>query len=269
MSSLDVPGARLFYDIRGEGPLLLLIGSPMDSGPFLPLADIMAADHTVVTYDPRGFAKSTRDDPDQDITPELQADDVLRLIEAAGGGPVDFLGSSGGATVGLALVQAHPEVVRTLVAHEPPVVELLPDRDEQRARIQQIYETYLAHGGMAAMQQFLKWTGLGGMGGGDDAPRWEPTPEQLSQMDAANTVFYGHLLRQTTAFRPDIEALRAAPTRIVVGVGEMSVGQLPRATGEALAAELGLPVVEFPGDHGGFLSHAADFAAALRKELAA
>jgi pimeloyl-ACP methyl ester carboxylesterase len=266
MSSLDVPGARLYYEIRGEGPLLLLIGSPMDSGPFLPLADVMAADHTVVTYDPRGFAKSTREDADQDITPELQADDVLRLIEAVGGAPVDFLGSSGGATVGLALVQARPEAVRILVAHEPPVVELLPDRAEQQEQIQKIHETYLAHGGMAAMQQFLAWTGLGGMGGGD-APKWEPTPEQLAQMDAANTVFYGHVLRQTTGFRPDIEALRAAPTRIVVGVGEMSVGQLARNTGEALAERLGKTVVEFPGDHGGFLSHAADFAATLRKVL--
>lgn len=266
MSSLDVPGARLYYETRGEGPLLLLIGSPMDSGPFLPLADIMAADHTVVVYDPRGIAKSTREDPDEDITPEMQAEDVHRLIEAVGGGPVDYLGSSGGATVGLALVQAYPGDVRTLVAHEPPVVTSLPDKDEQHAQIGAIYQTYLDHGGMAAMQQFLTYIGMAGAGGGD-GPQWEPTPEALAQMDATNKVFYGHLLRQTTGFVPDIEALTAGPARVVIGVGEMSGTQLARRTAEALAAQLGQTAVEFPGDHGGFVSHAADFAATLRKVL--
>jgi pimeloyl-ACP methyl ester carboxylesterase len=266
MSSLDVPGARLYYETRGEGPLLLLIGSPMDSGPFLPLADIMAADHTVVVYDPRGIAKSTRDDPDEDITPEMQAEDVHRLIEAVGGGPVDYLGSSGGATVGLALVQAYPDDVRTLVAHEPPVIESLPDKAENHEQIQAIYETYLAHGGMAAMQQFLAYIGMANPGG-EDGPKWEPTPEALEQMDAANKVFYGHLLRQTTGFRPDLAALAAAPTRIVIGVGEMSGTQLARRTAEALASQVGQEPVEFPGDHGGFVSHAGDFAATLRKVL--
>lgn len=268
MSSLDVPGARLYYETRGDGPLLLMIGSPMDSGPFIPLAELMAADHTVVTYDPRGIAQSTRADPDEDITPEMQADDVRRLIEAVGGGPVDFLGSSGGAIVGLALVQAHPDAVRTLVAHEPPVIDALPDKDEVQARIQDIYQTYLAHGAMAAMQQFLHFIGLTG-GEPDAAPRPEPTPAQLAQMDAANKVFYPHLLRQTTAFRVDVDALRSAPTRIVVGVGEMSSGQLAYRTAVALAERLGQQPVEFPGDHGGFLSHAGDFAATLRKILAA
>jgi pimeloyl-ACP methyl ester carboxylesterase len=265
MSSLDVPGARLYYETRGDGPLLLMIGSPMDSGPFAPLAELMAADHTVVTYDPRGIGKSTREDPDEDITPELQADDVHRLIAAVGGGPVDYLGSSGGAVVGLALVQARPDAIRTLVAHEPPVIEALSDRAEAQAEIQQIYQTYLADGGMAAMQRFLSFIGMGGGDGG--APQHQPTPEQLAQMDATNQVFYGHLLRQTTAFTPDLDALRSAPTRITVGIGEMSNGQLAWRTAVALAEQMGLQPVEFPGDHGGFLSHAADFAATLRKVL--
>ena len=122
--ALDVPGARLYYERRGTGPLLLMIGSPMDSTGFAGLARALAGDYTVVTYDPRCIGNSTREDTSQDVTPGQQADDVHRLLSALGGGPAAVFGSSGGATVGLALVTAHPGQVRTLIAHEPPVIEL-------------------------------------------------------------------------------------------------------------------------------------------------
>src|SRR4029077_2265802 len=74
--ALSVPGARLYYDRGGTGPLLLLIGSPMDSSGFTPLAGVLSDRYTVITYDPRGTGSSTSEDTDQDVTPELQADDV-------------------------------------------------------------------------------------------------------------------------------------------------------------------------------------------------
>jgi pimeloyl-ACP methyl ester carboxylesterase len=265
MSFLNVPGARLYYETRGDGPPLFIVGSPMDSTGFAALAEIMSATHSVVTYDPRGIGNSTRADVDEDITPELQADDVHQLITAvAGGGPVDFLGSSGGAVVGLALVQAHTDAVRTLIAHEPPVIEELPDSAQQRAAIQAIYDTYTAHGWQPAIQMFLTHIGLAGSGG---APQWEPTPERLARMEQANTVFFGHLLRQTTAFRPDLEALTAVQTRIVVGVGADSEGQLAHRTGLSLADHLDVEPVVFPGDHGGFTSRASEFANVLHDVL--
>jgi pimeloyl-ACP methyl ester carboxylesterase len=236
----------------------------MDSTGFAPLVTQMSADHTVVTYDPRGIAKSTRDNPDEDISPAMQADDVHRLIEAVGGGPVDFFGSSGGAVVGLALVQAHPHDVRTLVAHEPPVVDALPDKDSWHATIGRIQETYRSQGGMAAMQMFLEAIGIARS---DEAPHWQPSPEQLAQMDATNKVFYQHLIHETTSFWPDAAALRAAPTRIIIGVGATSRGQLAHETGVALARQLGVQAVEFPGDHGGFASLAPEFAQQLRQLL--
>jgi pimeloyl-ACP methyl ester carboxylesterase len=265
MSFLDVPGARLYYETRGSGPLLLMIGSPMDSTGFAPLAEIMAARHCVVTYDPRGIGNSTRENAEEDITPELQADDVHRLIGALGdGGPVDYLGSSGGAVVGLSLVQARPDALRTLIAHEPPVIEQLPDSGEQRAAVQAIYDAYLTDGWQQAMQMFLAHIGVAGSGG---APQWEPTPEQLARVEETNKVFFGHMIRQTTAFRPDVEALKAAPTRIVVGVGAASKGQLAHRTGLALAEKLSVDPVVFPGDHGGFLGQPGDFAQALQEVL--
>jgi pimeloyl-ACP methyl ester carboxylesterase len=264
MTTFDAPGARLYYETQGQGPLLLLIGSPMDSSGFAALAGAMADDYTVVTYDPRGMGHSTREDADADITPEQQADDVHRLIETVGGGPVDFFGSSGGAVVGLALIAAHPNDVGTFVGHEPPLIELLPDSDEQRQAIQDIYDTYRTSGSQTAMFKFMTHIGVLRE---TEAPAWEPTPEQLERMDAANRVFFGHLIRQTTSFVPDLDALAAAPTRIIVGAGEASKGQLANRTAVAFAEAFGTEVVEFPGDHGGFMN-AEPFSRVLKRVLA-
>src|SRR4051794_29252513 len=265
MSTLDVPGARLYYETRGHGPLLLMIGSPMDSTGFAALAETMSADYTTVTYDPRGLAKSTREDDAADISPELQADDVYRLIQALGGGPVDYLGSSGGATVGLSLVQSHPQAVRTLVAHEPPVLECLPDKAGMKATVGRIQDTYRAQGGMAAMKMFMEFIGMGASFGGGDEPQWQPTPEQLAQMEATNKVFYEHIIHETTGFVPDLDALRAV--KLVIGVGATSKEQLAHRTAVALADQLGLAAVEFPGGHGGFAEHPEEFARVLKDAL--
>jgi len=253
--TLDVPGARLHYERRGSGPLLLMLGSPMDSTGFAPLANALADDYTVVTYDPRGIGNSSREDTTEDVTPEQQAEDVHRLLSALGGDPAYVFGSSGGAVVGLALVTAHPDQVRTLVAHEPPVVELLPDNAQVRAQIQDTYDTYRADGAEKAMQKFMTHAGLGDAPGQEaDAPRWEPSPEQMARMRATTEQFFAHLIRPTTRYRPDIQALRAASTRIVVAGGTTSKGQLANRTAVALADQLGTIVVDFPGDHGGFVA---------------
>jgi len=253
--TLDVPGARLHYERRGSGPLLLMLGSPMDSTGFAPLANALADDYTVVTYDPRGIGNSSREDTTEDVTPEQQAEDVHRLLSALGGDPAYVFGSSGGAVVGLALVTAHPDQVRTLVAHDPPVVELLPDNAQVRAQIQDTYDTYRADGAEKAMQKFMTHAGLGDAPGQEaDAPRWEPSPEQMARMRATTEQFFAHLIRPTTRYRPDIQALRAASTRIVVAGGTTSKGQLANRTAVALADQLGTIVVDFPGDHGGFVA---------------
>jgi clorobiocin biosynthesis protein CloN7 len=265
--TLDVPGARLYHERRGTGPLLLLIGSPMDSTGFAGLADALAGEYTVVTYDPRGIGDSSRDDTG-DVTPEQQASDVHHLVSALGGGPADVFGSSGGGVVGLALVTAYPGQVRALVAHEPPVVELLPDSAQVQAEIQDIYDTYRTSGADKAMQKFLAHAGLMPTAGQQaDAPRWQPSPQQVTRMRASTDHFLAHLIRPTTRYRPDIAALRASPARIVVAAGATSKGQLANRSAVALASQLGTQVAEFPGDHGGFLAMPEQFARELARVL--
>jgi clorobiocin biosynthesis protein CloN7 len=265
---LDVPGARLYYERRGSGPLVVMIGSPMDSTGFAGLASALAGDYTVVAYDPRGIGNSSRADTTEDVTPEQQADDVHRLLTALGDEPAYVFGSSGGAVVGLALVTVHPGQVRTLVAHEPPVIELLPDAAEVRAQIDDVYDTYRTDGAEKAMRLFLTHAGLGdGPGQEADAPRWQPSAEQMARMRATTEEFLAHLIRPTTNFRPDIEALRAASTRIVVAGGATSKGQLANRSAAALAERLGTGLVELPGDHGGFVSLPEQFGRVLDEVL--
>src|SRR5215470_9243702 len=143
--TLDVPGAVLSYDVRaneaGTEPVLLLIGSPMGAAGFVTLAGHFT-DRTVVTYDPRSSGRSQRTDGARQTTPDEHADDLHRLISALDAGPVDIFASSGGAVNALALVAKHPEQVRTLVAHEPPSAQEVPDHAAVLAACVGIRETY-------------------------------------------------------------------------------------------------------------------------------
>lgn len=264
--TLDVPGARLHYEVRGTGPLLLVIGSPMPAADFAPLAHALAGDHTVVTYDPRGLAHSRIDDPTQDATASLRADDVGAIIDAMGGN-ADVFGSSGGAVTGLALVTAYPDKVRTLIAHEPPVTELLEEAAQQRAATEDIIETFHRDGPGAAWQKFMVNAGFDIAGGEQGAPVGpEPSAEEQAKQLADMTRFFDHEMRATISYQPDIAALKRG--HVVVGIGADSSHLLTFRTSVALANELGVEPVIFPGDHGGFIGAPGAFADVVRSVLA-
>lgn len=267
--SLDVPGARLHYEVRGAGPLLFVIGSPMGSADFAGFADALASDRTVVTYDPRGLAGSTIENPAQDATPDLRADDVVAILDALGAESVDVFGSSGGAVTGLALVTRHPGRVRTLIAHEPPLLELLPDAEAQRASTEAIIETFHRDGPEAAFVHFMTAAGFDMSDPNVGPPPGpEPTEEELAKRMADAARFFTHELRDTTRYVPDVAALRASSTEVLVGIGVDSGPLLTHHTSTALCELLGSSPVEFPGGHGGFMEVPDAFADRLREVLA-
>ena len=280
--TLDVPGAVLTYDVRRNdasiAPALLLIGSPMGAGGFGTLAGHFT-DRTVVTYDPRGVERSTKVDPASPSTPEEHADDLHRIIGSLGLGPVDLFASSGSAVNALALVTRHPEQVRTLVAHEPPLAAILPDREGALAVCRAIGETYKRSGFGAGMAHFIAVVShqgpmtleFAGQPGPDPAMFGMPVEDDGNRTDA--------LLAQNiitcTHYEPDFDALRAASTRIVLAAGAESDGELAHRGAEAAAERLGTAPVNIPGDHAGFLGgeygragDPAAFAARLREVLA-
>jgi pimeloyl-ACP methyl ester carboxylesterase len=276
--TLDAPGAVLHYDVRRNDastePVLLLVASPMEAAAFGTLAG-QFTDRTVVTYDPRGAGRSKRTDGALETTTEEQADDLHRMILALDTGPVDIFGSSGGAVNGLALVARHPEQVRTLVAHEPPSAQPLPDRDEVMATCAAIHETYLREGFGPAMAKFIAFVmqpgpipaGFAGQPGPDPASFGLPAQDDGSR----DHPLVGLNMISTPGFCHDFDALRAAPARIVIGVGAASAAMVAGRAGTAVAERLGTEPVTFPGGHDGFVNGSGEpeaFAAILRKVLA-
>ncbi|WP_431923432.1 alpha/beta fold hydrolase [Micromonospora wenchangensis] len=264
-ATLAVPDGTLHFEVRGQGPLVALVAAPMDARAFAPLADLLATDHTVLTTDPRGIRRSRLHDPEQDSTPELRADDLARLLAHLDAGPATVLGSSGGAVTVLALAQAYPQAAHTVIAHEPPLVLLLDDRDELLAREDDMVATYRRGDRLGAWRKFLATANIvmpeemvQGMFGR------EPDPQ-----DAADERYqYLHTLRGTTRYQPDVAALRDGPTRVLVGLGEESAGELCDRTSRALAAALGVTPTMFPGGHIGFADDPAGFAVRLREVIA-
>jgi pimeloyl-ACP methyl ester carboxylesterase len=287
---VDVPGASVYYEVRGSGPLLLVVGQPMTSGPFCRLADLLADDHTVVTYDPHGVGKSTVEDPSLAVTPEIEADDLAQIIDDIGAERADVFGSSGGAVAGLGFAVRHPDKLGTLIAHEPPLPELLPDAPYVRAAIDDVENAYRTDGPGAGFGKFVSLvmhdgpvTGAGvspaawpppGSGDGEaatdgsessDGGEAPPVPTEKEQAD--NELFLLQMLKPFLRYQPPVDVLRSAGPRIVVAVGAASQEDIAARSTRALAERLGTPAVVFPGDHGGFMADPEGFAMAIRTVL--
>jgi len=266
---LKTADADIAYDLDGpvpasDGrPLLFMIGQPMTAGGFTALA-AQFPDRTVVTYDPRGLGRSTRSDGRVDNSPTVQASDVHALIETLGAGPVEMFASSGGAVTALALVAAYPDDVLTLVAHEPPLIPVLPDAgaaERARGAVRDAYEAGGTSWGMAAFMAMTSWRGeftqeffaqpapdpaTFGMPAEDDGTRGDPL---LSDHSWA-----------ISSYRPDVDALVAASTRVVIAVGEESAGTFTGRTSVATADLLGQTPTVFPSHHGGFVGGDSPYA---------
>jgi len=233
-----------------------------------------------VTYDPRGSDRSTKPDMTSPSTPDEHADDVHRIIGEIGGGPVDLFASSGGAVNALALVAKHPEDVRTLVAHEPPLATVLPDRDNAQAAARAVHETYLRSGFGAGMAHFIAVVSHQGEFPDDYATQPAPDPAMfgMSAEDDGNRTdpLLGQTIIGTTHYEPEFDALRAASTRIVMAAGVESEGSMASRGAFAVAERLGTEPVIFPSGHGGFMGgeygqppgEPEAFAAKLREVLA-
>jgi pimeloyl-ACP methyl ester carboxylesterase len=260
--TLAIPEVDLAYDVHGplptaDGrPLLVMIGQPMDATGFGALASRFP-DRTVVTYDPRGIGRSVRRDGRVDQVPEVQAGDVHALISALGAGPVEMFASSGGAVTALALVAAYPDDVTVLVAHEPPLIPPLPDAAAAERARSGFLEAYAAKGFGAGMAAFIAMTSW--QGEFTDAYFAQPAPDPAAfgmpteDDGTRDDPLLSDRALAVTDYCPDVDALRKAPTRIVIAVGEESAGTFTARTAAATAALLGQQATVFPSHHGGFL----------------
>ncbi|MEV0597415.1 alpha/beta fold hydrolase [Nonomuraea cavernae] len=289
MNTLTVPGATLHYEVDGSGPVLLLIcGGVYDAAGYAALARQLSDRYTVVRYDRRGNSRSPLDGPPEPQSIEVHGDDAHRVLSAVGvtaAAPAHVFGNSSGGMIGLELAGRHPEQVRTVVVHEPPLFELLPDRDHWRAVMRDVEEAFHKKGAEAAGQilnESLQMSGgeptagaepeegAGRIPGGGTAS--EPDPETMAMMArlGGNMEFFiGYEVPPFSRYVPDLDTLRASDVRVLPAVGVASNGEPPYQAAVALAERLGTPAADFPGDHGGFGSHPEEFAARLHESLQA
>jgi len=260
--TLETPDVDLVYEVYAPTAAdnrrrpLLMAGHPMDARGFDTLRTFFT-DRTVIAYDPRGLGRSTRKDGRNDFTPEMHSADLHSLITELGAGSIDIFASSGGAVNALALVAAHPGDVGTLVAHEPPLVTLLPDADRVLAAERGFQETYHAKGFGAGLAKFIALTSVEGEFTDEYLAQPDPDPAQfgLPTEDDGNRddPLLSGVAGAITAYRPDVQGLAAATTRVVVAAGEESRNTMTGRAAAEVAAVLDQPLTMFPSHHGGFL----------------
>ncbi len=267
---LQVPGASLYYEVRGSGPVLLMMpGGPADATTFRQIENDLASRYTVVTYDPRGLSHSKLEGALDDARMvQIFADDVHRLVAKLTDGKARVFASSGGAVIALELAVRHPEQLEMVIAHEPPSPSLVPNSAKVRAAMEDVSDTHTKEGLWPAMNKFMVLVGI--EGGPPPASEGEPTPEQLqamAQMQRNMDFFFGRYIRNIARYQPDFAALKSCPCRIAAAVGEESGGQLAHEGGLGLATRLGMDAIVFPGDHGGFTGRPVEFSAKLLQVL--
>jgi pimeloyl-ACP methyl ester carboxylesterase len=268
MTTLDVPGASLYYEQVGSGPLLLLIpGGNGDAASLLPLGEALAGRYTAVSYDRRGFARSPLSEPiadDERFAADVE--DAYRLIRHLSDEPAIVMGSSSGAIVALHLLVTHPQACQLVVPHEPPLAGLLSDGADRLAELDAVYETYQTSGVEAAMRQFLIGIGLGQPEQQPDPAMFPPAMREMFLRATHNQPYWlEHELRTYPRSMPDLDALRAVSGRLALAGGEDSHPNWFYRTNTVIAERFGIAMTDLPGGHVGYLTHGPEFAAAFER----
>ncbi|MEV3963596.1 alpha/beta fold hydrolase [Nocardia sp. NPDC050193] len=266
---LPVPGATLYYEIHGSGPLLLLLqGGDGNTARGADLAARLAADYTVVVPDRRGLSGSVLDDPAAPVTVATHADDIHRLLAALTDEPARIFGSSYGALIALTLAGDHPEQVHTLIAHDPATIALLPAAARERAEhdLAALDEVHRRDGALPALRKLAE---LVHADPSDREPGVTP-PAPRGPGDLADLDFFLSRdlpeIRSSTLDAAGIAALAATSVRIVPAAGRGSREIWNYDCARALAGLLDSTVTEFPGGHS-LSTHPAAFTVRLREVL--
>lgn len=262
--SVRVNGATLYYERRGTGPAVLFIsGATGDAGHFYQVADLLAGEFEVVTYDRRGNSRSPKPQGWSHTTMDEQADDAAGLIRALGLAPAVVFGTSGGAVILLNLLLRHPEVLRGAIVHEPPLVPVLTNAAETGAMLQSMVVEGLAKGGPRGGAELFIRVNAG------DATFEALEPALRERMLANGEVLFGIELEAFVSYIPEAAALAQLRVPVVVAAGFGNRGVYYHEAAQWVADRVGTPLQEFPGAHTPYFDRPAEFARALLPHLRA
>lgn len=258
-------GDEIYYEVKGKGePLLLIPGGNGDAGFYTYVADILADEYQVITYDRRGNSRSTRNEP-QNFEVSQQARDAVAVLDAAGHPAAYVLGNSGGAIFALEMVARHPQAVKAMIVHEPPVVRLLPDSEKWQKFFANVYQTSFRFGIQAASFRFNLSLSI-------PFSAFKTVPKDFQQRvtEANNESFLiRHEMIPSVNYMPDIEKIKQNGVKIAAAAGKMTLDKKKYygRTVPILAEKLGCEMVTFPGHHLSFFDMPREWANALRDTL--
>lgn len=261
MPTVRVNGVELYHEIRGSGPpVLLIMGGTGDGGHFDTLADLLADEFTVVTYDRRGNGRSPVPTGWTTTSPQEQADDAAGLVHALALGPTAVFGTSSGGNFALWMLTRHPAVVRGAVLHDPGVYALLDDFDAIRSPLRAVVRQSMEVGGPSlAVERFWQYIA------GDDA--WTQLPPALRErLRASASTFFDVELGTYERHMPDDQALAAIAVPVLLVVGEDTHDFFVEVA-QRLSVRLGTVVVTTPGRHGAYHDRPNELAETMRPFL--
>lgn len=259
MSFLEFPGARLYYEIRGSGPLLLMVpGANGDADVFTGVAEHLAEHHTVITYDRRGFTRSQLDSPPQDEHRlATDADDAQRLIKHLDHGPATVFGTSSGAVLSWNCL----------------LVTLRSSARSCRTNRQPYGSCPMGRSGWTSLTNCTGFTAKPGSSqhshGFASRCSQHQTASSWPMRQATNSsehvltnaaYWFEHELRQYASVTLDLDALTAHAEKIVPAAGRESRGYPAYEVAVQLGRQLGRDLLELPGGHAGFASQPGEFA---------
>jgi len=270
---ITTEGDELFYEIRGKGhPIILIPPAGGDGWHYAKIAEILADEYKVITFDRRANARSTMNNP-QNFEMSQQSRDVVAVLRAAGETSAFVFGNSSGAAIALDVAKTQPQVVRAVIAHEPPTARVHPKSKKWQSFFGHVYAMSFRYGSsMAALRFFF----------GIEVPALkmikataEPNAHQKLSKDpyiepkAATDFLVRQELLSITNYLPDPDRIKQNKVQVVMGVSDYALTKktwLAEIT-QLLAKQLDCKVVTFPGHHGSFLDMPEEFATVLRSAL--
>jgi pimeloyl-ACP methyl ester carboxylesterase len=251
---IDTGATKLYHEVRGSGPALLLItGGAGDAGEWAAVAPALADGHSVITYDRRGMSRSPRPDGWTATGIAEQAGDAAGLLRALEAAPATVVGHSAGASIACELVARHPELVRRAVLYEAPLVAVVPDGEAVVACFRDVIDRAMAEGGpRRAMELFMRANASDEV---VDQVLASVPPAELDRILGNGAVFFELELPTYLGFVPDTDGMRAGGVPLTVVVGAENRDTWYGAAAAWLAEGTGAELLELPGGHGGLFTH--------------
>ncbi|MDU0449109.1 alpha/beta hydrolase [Staphylococcus haemolyticus] len=273
METLELQGAKLRYHKVGNSPVIIFIPGANGTGDiFMPLAQQLKDKFTVVAVDRRGYGQSELTEPlpeeainlDSRYRVKRDAQDIAELAKSLSDEPVYVLGSSSGSIVAMHVLKEHPEVVKKIAFHEPPINTFLPDAKYWQDKNAEIIDIAINEGMPQAMKLFGETLQISKL----DQQYMSKPAEAENDADSKKRFdemlgWFKYEIRQYTESDISIDGFKKHKDIITLLNGTASKGSFPQEVNFFISEETGIKIIDIPDGHLGYVQDSEGFAKVL------